>query len=257
MNGFVVAILICLGLNLGFFGLASVLKTDKFTDFTYGASFVIAAVWLLYHGGTFFPYQILAIMLVTLWGVRLASYLLVRILKIKRDRRFDGIREKPLQFLKFWILQGLSVWIILLPVTATLADQEQVPFSLASLIGVGIWILGLTLESVADWQKFRFKNRPDNTVRWVDTGLWKYSRHPNYFGEMLCWWGVFSTLLPYLKGWETLTIISPIYITGLLLFVSGVPPLEKRYAKKYANNRDYQNYKKRTSLLIPLLPKME
>ncbi|MBN1168892.1 DUF1295 domain-containing protein, partial [Candidatus Woesebacteria bacterium] len=121
--------------------------------------------------------------------------------------------------------------------------------------GIMIWILGLIIEAVADQQKFTFKNNPKNKGRWIDTGLWKYSRHPNYFGEMFLWWGVFVFAIPFLNGLAWITILGPLYISFILIFVSGIPLLEKRYDEKYAVNEDYQNYKKATSLLIPLLPK--
>jgi steroid 5-alpha reductase family enzyme len=120
------------------------------------------------------------------------------------------------------------------------------------VLGIVIWISGLLIETISDWQKFSFKNNPNNKNLWIQSGLWKYSRHPNYFGEMLCWWGIFIFVLPFIQGLSWLTIIGPIFITFILLFVSGIPPLEKRYDKKFADNKKYQDYKKKTSILIPL-----
>jgi steroid 5-alpha reductase family enzyme len=108
---------------------------------------------------------------------------------------------------------------------------------------------------LADWQKYNFKNKPENKDKWTDVGLWSYSRHPNYFGEILCWVGLFIAALSYLSGIKYLFIISPIYISALLLFVSGIPPLEKRYDEKYRDNERYQQYKASTPLLIPWLKK--
>lgn len=251
-NPYFLALAISLGINLAFFILASVLKTDKFTDFTYGLTFIILAFLFLFKNQTFYPYQLLLILMVVLWGIRLITYLLARILKIKKDNRFDGIREKPLKFLQFWFFQGLTVWIIMLPSVYLLNKAEPRLLSPGMALGVIIWVLGLIIETISDWQKFSFKNQPQNKNLWIQSGLWKYSRHPNYFGEMLCWWGIYVFALPFFQGLSWLTVVSPLFITFILLFVSGIPPLEKRYDSKYADNKKYQDYKKRTSVLIPL-----
>jgi len=256
MNEYLLSFLIAIGINLGFFAFAAILKTDKFTDFTYGLSFIILALVLLINNGTFFGFQIILAIMVSLWGIRLVSYLLVRILKIKKDSRFDGIRENFFSFLKFWLLQGFSVWAIMLPSIFLFTQKDMFSFNSTMYLGVAIWIIGLLIESIADQQKFVFKNNPKNEGLWIETGIWKYSRHPNYFGEMLTWWGIFVYAIPQLSGLSWLTIVGPLFITSLLLFVSGIPLLEKKYNEKYKNNQKYQEYKKRTSLLIPLPNKL-
>jgi steroid 5-alpha reductase family enzyme len=252
INAYLLALLVSLGINLLFFLLASAFKTDKFTDFTYGLTFIILALLFLLKNQTFYRYQLLLAVMVILWGVRLITYLLVRILKIKKDRRFNKIRENPLKFLQFWVFQGLAVWAIMLPSIYLLNKIESRLLSPVMVLGIIIWAFGLLIETVSDLQKFSFKNNPKNKNLWIQSGLWKYSRHPNYFGEMLCWWGIFIYTLPYLQGLSWLTIFGPIFITFILLFVSGIPPLEKRYDKRYADNKEYQEYKERTSILIPL-----
>lgn len=252
MNVYVLALFISLGMNLLFFLLASTLKTDKFTDFTYGLTFIVLTFLFLLKNQTFYPYQLLLVLMVTLWGIRLITYLLVRILKIKKDSRFDGMREEPLKFLQFWVFQGLTVWIIMLPSVYLLNETESKLLNPIMVSGIIIWVLGLLIETISDWQKFSFKNNPQNKNLWIQSGLWKYSRHPNYFGEMLCWWGIFVFALPFLQGLSWLTVISPLFITFILLFVSGIPLLEKKYDAKYADNKKYQEYKKKTSVLIPL-----
>ena len=109
------------------------------------------------------------------------------------------------------------------------------------------------IETIADHQKFVFKNK--NPKKFIKSGLWKYSRYPNYFGEMLLWWGLFIMITPYLGGISLLTIIGPIFITFILLFVSGIPMLEKSYNQKYGKDKEYQEYKRSTSKLIPWFPK--
>lgn len=248
-------LLISLGINISFFVLANALKTDKFTDFTYGATFIFLSIYLLFQNQTFFPYQIAVVLMVVIWGLRLIIYLLIRILKIGKDNRFDKMREKPLDFFKFWFFQGISVWIIMLPAIYIFLSKEDRNITSMMITGIIIWLLGLSIEAVADQQKFNFKNNPKNKELWIETGLWKYSRHPNYFGEMLLWWGVFLFTVPFLTGFSWITILGPMYIAFILIFVSGVPPLEKRYNKKYKDNQAYQKYKNKTSILIPLPPK--
>lgn len=252
MDVYILALFISLGINLLFFILASTFKTDKFTDFTYGLTFITLAIFFLLKNQTFYLSQVLLVAMVAIWGIRLIAYLLIRILKIKKDRRFNKIRENPLKFLQFWVFQGLAVWTIMLPSIYLLNKTESKLLSPVMVLGIFIWSFGLLIETVSDFQKFSFKNNPNNKNLWIQSGLWKYSRHPNYFGEMLCWWGIFIFALPFIQGSSWLTIISPLFITFILLFVSGIPPLEKRYNNKYADNKKYQEYKKRTSILIPL-----
>lgn len=252
MNVYILALLISLGINLLFFILASTLKTDKFTDFTYGLTFIALAIIFLLKNETFFLFQLLLVIMIVTWGMRLIVYLLVRILKIKKDRRFDKIRENPLKFLQFWIFQGLAVWVIMFPSIYLLNKTESKPLSSVMVFGIVIWTLGILIETVSDWQKFTFKNNSQNKNLWIQSGLWKYSRHPNYFGEILCWLGIFIFTAPFLQGLSWLTIVSPLFITFILLFVSGIPPLEKRYDAKYADDKNYREYKKRTSILVPL-----
>jgi steroid 5-alpha reductase family enzyme len=253
MNVFLFTFLIILGLQILFFLIASTFKTDKVTDLAYGISFFIA-LWLVFLSSAYSLVKILIVIAVTIWGIRLAAYLFIRILKIGRDKRFDNRRDKIWEFAKFWILQTISIWIILLP-HIWIVNQPPMETKPLFYLGLAVWAVGLTIEAIADQQKFKFKNNPENKGKWTNIGLWKYSRHPNYFGEILCWVGLFIAVIPYLSGLQYLFVISPIYITSLLLFVSGIPPLEERYQKKYGDNRKYQQYKQSTSILIPWFKK--
>ncbi|MFC1700401.1 DUF1295 domain-containing protein [Patescibacteria group bacterium] len=245
-------LLLSLGINTFFFLLASAFKTDKFTDFTYGFTFIVVMLTLLFKSGTFYLYQILVTLMVVFWGLRLATYLLVRILRIKKDSRFDNKRENFLKFLQFWFFQAVSIWIILLPSIFLLSKKIDSSIDLVMLLGIGFWAAGLLIETISDWQKYNFRNDLENKNKWIQTGLWKYSRHPNYFGEMLVWWGIFIFAIPFMEGISFLNILSPIYITFILLFVSGIPLLEKSYDSKFGSDKKYQEYKRKTSILIPL-----
>lgn len=247
------ALIVSMALQAVFFAFAAALKTDKVTDLSYSLTFLILALGLLAINHSASKAHYFLAFMVALWSVRLGGYLLVRIIRMGRDQRFDGIRESFVAFLLFWVFQGITVWVTMLPVIYALS-QPELPAGTAFMSGAGLWLLGLAYESIADQQKFSFKNDPANENRWIDTGLWKYSRHPNYFGEILLWWGLFVAVLPTLSGWAYLLIAGPIFITCILLFFSGIPPLERRYARKYGNNSQFQRYKKGTSLLIPWKP---
>src|SRR3990167_1063781 len=251
---FIFALLIIFAIQIVFFALAASFKTDKFTDISYGLNFVAVALILFFTKSSQSPVQTITAFLITVWGLRLAGYLFIRILKTKKDVRFDKIRNDPFKFGKFWFFQAITIFIILLPALVILNSQKAGNFPFL-LTGLFIGAFGLTIEAIADQQKFIFKNKAENKDRWISTGLWKYSRHPNYFGEMLVWWGIFIIALPYLENWQYISVIGPLFITFLLLFVTGIPPLEKKYEEKYRNNPDFEKYKEKTSLLVPLPPK--
>lgn len=236
-----------------FFAFAALFKTDVVTDLSYGLTFILIAWYHLLTQEALHPTQIVLATLITVWGVRLVAYLFSRILTIKKDARFDGTREDFWKFLRFWLLQALSVWVIMLPSIAVLSAETTQSLSMLSVFGIGVFLLGLTIETIADWQKFRFKNKSENRHKLIMSGIWKYSRHPNYFGEMLVWWGIFIFCVPLLTIQTILiTAAGPLFITGLLLFVSGIPLLEKKYDAVYADDAVVKRYRKSTSLLVPL-----
>jgi steroid 5-alpha reductase family enzyme len=237
------------GFNILMFIPAYFFKTDKLTDISYSISFVAAAIFLYINSAQNIVHLILLIMIL-LWAIRLGTYLLIRINKTGKDDRFDKMRESFFGFLKFWLLQGISVWVIMLAASVSFATSN-IGFSSIHILGLAIWLIGLIIETVADYQKFKFKNNPENSGKWTNVGLWRKSRHPNYFGEMLIWIGIFIYCAIYSTIPNILIeLISPIYIITLLLFVSGVPILEKKYNERYKDNPEYQKYKEETNLII-------
>lgn len=235
------ALIFAIGFNVLMFIPAFIFKTDKLTDMSYSLTF-IGLITYIFFSKTYSVGVLLLSLMVLVWALRLGIFLFVRINKQKKDDRFDNMRNSFFAFLGFWLLQGFTAWIILIPVI--FFDGRYY------IIGLFIWLLGLLIESFADAQKFSFKKNPKNKVKFIQSGLWKYSRHPNYFGEMLCWIGVYIFAGVWLWG-----LVSPLYIIILLLFVSGVPLLEKKADKIWGNNKDYQKYKRETSVLIPLFKK--
>ena len=251
-GGLLATLVICLGIQAIFFAFAATLRTDKVTDLSYGLTFVIVAGVLLLQGDARQRPQLVLAAMVALWGVRLAGYLLFRIIHMGRDKRFDGVRENFWRFFRFWFFQGVAVWIIMLPVIVWFGTPG--PWNALMTAAVIAWAIGLLIETAADAQKFAAKRRPGGESRWMDTGLWRYSRHPNYFGELVVWWAVFLFVASDLTGAQWLTIAGPLAITFLLLRVTGIPTLEASAAKKWGDNPDYQAYVRRTSRLLPWPP---
>lgn len=241
---------VSLSIQAVLFAVAATFKTDKVTDLSYGLTFIVLAGWLWSNGDRSQPAQLVLAGMVIAWGVRLAAYLFHRILTIGRDARFDGIREHFWPFFKFWLGQGIAVWVIMLPVTLWFARPGT--WHVLMTIGVAVWAVGLVIETVADAQKFAAKQRPGGGDRWVDTGLWSLSRHPNYFGEMLCWWGVYVFVAKDLGPWNAIGVIGPLSITFILLKVTGIPTLEKSAQKKWGADPAYQAYVARTRRLMPI-----
>lgn len=234
---------IAVGINILLFIPAYLFRTDKLTDLSYSATFMIISALALLFNEFSITKLILAVM-IFVWALRLGVFLLIRIRAMKKDRRFDGMRESFVKFLTFWILQGVAVWIILIPSLLFIHAKG----STVIWFGFIVWIVGLLIETVADYQKFRHRQKST----FIQSGLWKYSRHPNYFGEMLCWAGMYLFVFPSLVQWQQLVaLISPVFISTLLVFVTGIPPLEKYAEKKWGKERAYQEYKRRTSILIP------
>ncbi len=250
----VLSFAISLAVNAAFFAIAAARKTDAVTDLSYSLSFAALAIVLPFAGARE-PVQLTASLLVLVWAARLGGYLFRRILRTKVDHRFDGMRDKPLRFARFWLLQAITVAVVMLPISYLLGRDDAPGFGPWMIAGAAIWLTGLLIEAVADAQKSTFKARDENRGRIITNGLWRYSRHPNYFGEMLVWWGMFVFAVPFLDGAAFAVVIGPVFITLLLLFVSGIPPLERSAEAKYGDDPAYREYKRRTSILLPLPPR--
>jgi steroid 5-alpha reductase family enzyme len=236
------------------FLIAFKLKSDKLTDISYAVSFVAIIAVYLFDRAFDNSYPLILSWMVLVWSIRIGGFLLMRVMKKGKDSRFDGLRDSFKRFGRFWISQAITVWILMIPVLLTANYGGDI--SRLSMVGFGVWIIGLLIESVADAQKWSFSQNFNNKNKWIHTGIWKYSRHPNYFGEIVVWIGVYLFTYPALVGSDKLVgLASPIFITLLLLFASGVPVLEKSADKRWGDLPEYRHYKKRTSLLIPLPPR--
>lgn len=244
---------ISLAINLVLFLIAFRYKSDKLTDISYSISFISLAILAYIYSQDKNSYSLILFLMIILWGVRIGGFLLRRILKVGKDKRFDPLRDNFINFGKFWLGQAITAWVLLLPVTISIYRGHKI--NSVAYIGFGIWAFGLIIETIADLQKIQFKNNPENRGKWIQSGIWGYSRHPNYYGEILVWIGVYVYALPGLTAWQRIIcLLSPLLISLVLLFVSGVPILEKNADERWGNDPNYLEYKKRTSLIL-LLPK--
>lgn len=233
-------------INLIIFLIAFAFKSDKLTDLAYSLTYIlIALIFFLYNQRNIS--KIILFLMILLWALRLGGHLFYRVVKFKRDSRFDEMRSNFFKFFFFWLFQGVTAWIILVP--SMLYFNSEARINDVSLIGIFVFSGGLLIEATADIQKIMFKMNPENKDKWIENGLWKYSRHPNYFGEILVWIGIYIYCLNGIN-W-VYGLISPLFIAFILLYVSGVPILEKRNDEKFKDNAEYWKYKRKTSLLIP------
>ncbi len=246
-----IALTLFLYMNI-WFVVACLVKRNDTADIAWGLGFVLMC-WLAFLLSGYSARSLLVNLLVTIWGLRLAWHIARRNMKKPEDSRYAAWRQTWKHFysrsyVQIFLLQGFFLYIILLPALFIHAS-EPVSLQASDLIGIIAWIIGFFFESMGDRQLKNFLADPANKGKIMDCGLWAYSRHPNYFGEVLQWWGIFLCALSLPYGY--LTIISPLLITFLILFVSGVPMLEK----KYAGRPDFETYKKRTSMFVPWFQK--
>ncbi|KAL2629150.1 hypothetical protein R1flu_013836 [Riccia fluitans] len=240
--------------QFSFFVVAYGFRFDKVTDFAGTTNFVVLAILTFLLRGSYYFRQVILTTFVIVWGLRLGGFLLLRILNWGEDKRFDDKRNDFCKFLLFWVFQAVWVWTVSLPVTIVNASGRNPDFESRDVVGWVLFGLGLVIEAIADQNKLAFKNNPQNKGKWCDAGLWSWSRHPNYFGEILLWWGIFVSATPVLGKGRWAVVVGPVLLTCLLLFVSGIPLLESSADKRFMMKSEYRQYKKVTSVLIPLPP---
>ena len=232
---------------------AYLLQTEKFFDLTGSITYISVTIIAVLLSPVVDGLSILLTALVVIWAARLGTFLFRRIQKAGKDARFDELKTSFIRFLSTWTLQGLWVTFTLAAALAAITSTTRKELDLFALIGFLIWFFGFAFEVIADSQKSRFRADPENRGRFINTGLWSRSRHPNYFGEIVLWIGVAVIALPVLRGWQWVTLVSPVFVTLLLTRISGVPMLERRADEKWGGQEDYEAYKKRTPVLIPRL----
>ena len=233
---------------------AYIFQTEKFYDLT-GSLTYLSVIWysLVISSDQFTNINganIAIVLLISLWAIRLGSFLFMRIHHDGEDKRFRSIKPSASQFFMTWTLQGLWVSLCSMCALTAISSNNGVVTNVFFYIGLALFITGFTVEVVADMQKSAFKAIPANKDKFITLGLWAKSRHPNYLGEIVLWTGIAVMSFSSLQGLQYLTLISPIFTYLLLVYVSGVRMLEARGDLKWGDDPDYQNYKKSTPTLF-------
>jgi len=228
-------------------------QTEKFFDITGSVTYVSVTILALLFSTDVDARAILLTVLVVIWAIRLGTFLFTRIKKAGKDDRFDELKPSFFRFLNVWTIQALWVTFTAAAALIAISSTNRKELDAFAIIGLLVWVVGFGIEVVADTQKSKFSADPANKGKFIQTGLWSRSRHPNYFGEIVLWVGVAIIALPVLQGWQWVALISPVFVTLLLTRVSGVPLLEAKSDKKWGGQPAYETYKKNTPVLIPRL----
>jgi steroid 5-alpha reductase family enzyme len=225
-------------------------RTEHFYDLT-GSITYLAMIWFaILASGPLDYHALLLAALITIWALRLGPFLFRRVRQAGEDKRFRSIKTSFPTFLMTWTLQGLWVFLTASCALAAITHAGRPYLGAVVWLGLAMWVAGFAIEVIADQQKTTFRNNPENTNKFIREGLWAWSRHPNYFGEILLWTGIAVIALPELKGGQYITLISPVFVGFLLTKVSGVRMLEARADKQWGNDADYQAYKRNTPTLM-------
>lgn len=231
------------------------LRDASIIDPFWGLGFVLVAWAVYWLQSKASMSDLLLPILTTLWGVRLGGYLAWRNHGKPEDYRYQEMREKwgnkfPwVSLFTVFLLQGIIMWVVSLPIQLGIAGSEG-NISILTLVGIAVWAIGLFFESVGDWQLARFKSNPGNRGVVLDTGLWRYTRHPNYFGDFLVWWGLYLTAFSLGAPWWT--VVGPAMMSYFLMRVSGVTLLEKNLV---ITKPAYADYVSHTNAFFPGLPR--
>ena len=232
-----------------------IFETEHYFDLTGSLTYVSVTLLAILFTVDISLRDILLALFVWIWAFRLGSFLFIRVKKAGSDGRFDLMKKDFWWFLMTWTIQGLWVFLTLAMALAAITSESKMAIDVFAVIGTLIWIFGFSIEVIADQQKTNFKDDPANKDSFITVGLWSWSRHPNYFGEMVLWIGIAIIAFPVLIGWQLVALISPIFVVFLLTRISGITMLESRGYKKWKDDPAYIDYLERTSVLVPFPPK--
>jgi steroid 5-alpha reductase family enzyme len=251
--------LACFAVNWLAFVPAAVMRTEHFYDLTGSLTYLtvvaLALIATAAHGLVLDAARVVPAVLVVVWAVRLGTFLFGRVRRVGKDGRFDEMKQSPPRFLVAWTLQGLWVFLTSVAAVVLITTGRAQSVTPVHVVGWLMWAAGFLIEVAADRQKAAFSANVENRGRFIDVGLWAWSRHPNYFGEIVLWLGVFVSGASTYAGGEWLAVLSPVFVALLLMKVSGVPLLEERADRRWGADERYQAYKARTPVLVPRLPR--
>lgn len=242
--------LVAVGVNLVVFVPSWLLRSEKFYDLTGSITYIGATGVALALSDRNEATSWLMAGLIVVWAGRLGTFLFRRIMADGFDRRFDKIKVNPALLLRTWAMQALWVFLTAVAAWTAITSSDEAPFGVLTVIGLIVWILGFGIEVQADNEKNRFKRDPANSGRFISTGIWAWSRHPNYFGEITLWIGIALIALPAFDGAEYVALISPVFVVLLLTKVSGLPLLERRGRKRWGDEPEYQRYCAEVPVLV-------
>ena len=244
------AVLIAFVIQWVLFIPAYLMQTEKFYDLAGSFTYISIISYVFYKSSEFNLGNLILSVFIIIWAVRLGSFLFFRIQKAGEDKRFRDIKPSPTRFFMTWTLQGMWVSICSACAITAMSTSEGIIVNTLFFVGAITFILGFLIEIIADNQKTKFKNNPNNKNKFISTGLWSYSRHPNYLGEITLWTGVAIMSFSSLSGLQLITLISPVFTYLLLVYVSGVRLLEARGKRKWGHLESYQKYIKNTPTLL-------
>ena len=231
---------------------AYIYQTEHYFDLTGSISYLTVTIFAIINKPEQDFRAILLCLLITFWAIRLGSFLLSRVKRDGKDNRFTIMKTKFWWFLMTWTIGGLWVLMTMAAALAAITSDLTLPLGEIAYIGLLLWIIGFSIEIIADKQKTLFRSEIENKDLFISYGLWKWSRHPNYLGEIILWFGIALIAYPVLSDWQLMTLISPIFVYILLTRVSGINILEGRANKKWGNNPEYIRYKELTPVLFPI-----
>jgi steroid 5-alpha reductase family enzyme len=228
-------------------------RTERYYDLTGGFTFISCMVLAVALSRSTGGRSLLLLVLVLVWAARLATFLFRRVRRAGKDDRFDTIKNSFSRLFMTWTLQGLWVTLTLAAALAAVTSIDPGSLDAFAYAGLAVWVIGFVFESIADFQKSRFRADPANKGSFIASGLWAISRHPNYFGEITLWVGSALIALPALHGWQYATLVSPVFVYLLITRISGVPLLERKADATWGGQSAYESYKQRTPVLVPFL----
>ena len=231
------------------------LHSERFFDLVGSATYITVAVVSLLAIPKIDTRSVLLGLMICLWGLRLGTFLFARVQAVGHDARFNLIKHKFAWFLMTWTVQGLWVLITSSAALAAITSSKRSDFGIIGIIGIILWLTGFVIEIVADEQKRKFKLDPSKQNSFITDGLWGWSQHPNYFGEIVLWIGVSLVALPGLSSWQHFTLISPVFVFLPLTRISGIPMLDSAARKRWGDDPGFLEYKEATPVLIPRPPK--
>ena len=231
-------------------------KTEKFYDITGTLAYLIMTYIAFYSvkiNENLTIQSKIVILLILIWALRLGIFLLIRVLQVGEDSRFEAAKNSFFKFMMFFSISALWVFLTTLNALTIILNNANITNYFYFILGISIWCIGFSFEVISDEQKRRFRKKTTNKGSFINTGLWSISRHPNYFGEIVIWVGIAIISIPTLSGWQFTSLISPIFVYLLLTQISGVKLLEEQAEQRWGLLPSYIDYKLKTPVLFPFL----